>query len=109
MKKTDLRNIMVLAWRFVKRNGYSISEALKTSWLNYKLVESLKGEIVEFYYQKVDGSIRQAFGTLQSEILPETAGTKKTIDGCQVYYDTDKGAWRSFRKCNLRHVGRITA
>lgn len=100
---------MNLAWQFVRRNGYAMSEAMKTAWLNWKLVNALRGEIVEFYYQKVDGTIRQAFGTLQSDRLPETAGTKRTYDNCQVYYDTDKGEWRSFRKCNLRHVGRLTA
>ena len=109
MKKTELQQIMTLAWRFVRQNGYTMSEALKTSWLNYRLVNALKAEIVEFYYQKVDGTIRQAFGTLQSDRLPQTAGTKKSVDSCQVYFDTEKGEWRSFKKCNLYHIGRITA
>ena len=109
MKTTELRSIMLLAWQFVKRNGYTLSEALSTAWLNFKLVRELKSEIVEFYYQKMDGSLRQAFGTLQSEMLPATAGTKKNIDTCQVYFDTEKGEWRCFKKSNLRHIGRLTA
>lgn len=101
MKKTELRNIMTLAWRFVRQNGYTISEALTTAWANFKLVNALKKQIVEFYYKKTDGTIRQAFGTLQSDRLPETAGTRKPVDTCQVYFDTMADGWRSFRKCNL--------
>ena len=100
---------MTLAWQFIKRNGYSKSEALTAAWLNHKLVAELKTRVVEFYYQKTDGTMRQAFGTLQSSVVPATAGTKRTIDNCQVYFDLDRQEWRCFRKCNLRHIGRLTA
>lgn len=33
-KKIQLSEIMRMAWQFVKRNGFTKSEALKTAWLN---------------------------------------------------------------------------
>ncbi len=55
----------------------------------------------EFYFQKVDGSLREAYGTLMSDRIPETKGEKKTNDTCQVYFDTEKDEWRCFKKANL--------
>ena len=90
-----------MAWSFVRKNGYSMSEALKCAWANLKLKAALKVKIVEFYFKKTDGTLRQAFGTLLENRVPETKGTKKTADNCQVYFDTEKEEWRCFKKCNL--------
>ena len=100
-KRIQLREIMSLAWSFVKRNGYTMSEALRCAWANIKLRALLHTKIVEFYFKKTDGTLRQAFGTLMSDRVPETKGERKTADNCQVYFDTEKEAWRSFKKCNL--------
>ena len=62
--KNQLREIMLQAWQFVRRNGYSMSEALRCAWVNYKLRLAMTSRIVKFYFQKIDGSIREAFGTL---------------------------------------------
>lgn len=100
MKET-LRKIMKLAWQFVKRNGFSLSEALKESWANIKLVNAMHKGIVKFYFTKVDGSKREAYGTLSSEVIPPVGGERKNNDTCQVYFDTEKQAWRCFKKANL--------
>lgn len=100
-KRNQLREIMNLAWQMVKRNGYSMSEALKVAWVNIRLRALLSKKIVEFYFKKTDGTLRQAFGTLMSDKIPETKGMKKTADNCQVYFDTEKEEWRCFKKCNL--------
>ena len=68
--KETLREIMTMAWAFVKRNGYSLSEALSTAWRNIKLRIAMKNRIVKFYFQKVDGTIREAFGTLSERLIP---------------------------------------
>ena len=59
-----LHEVMSLAWQFVKRNGYTMSEAMKVSWANLKLKGEMKKKIVKFYFKKVDGSVREAYGTL---------------------------------------------
>lgn len=62
-KRNKLSEIFKLAWQFVKRNGYKLSEALKCAWLNIKLKAEMKKRIVKFYFQKIDGSLREAYGT----------------------------------------------
>lgn len=59
--------------------------------------------IVKFYFQKVDGSIREAWGTLNVKSIPTTAGTnnKAKNDTVQSYFDTEKQEYRSFKKLNL--------
>ena len=84
-KRNQLSEIMNLAWQMVRRNGYTMSEALKVAWTNIKLRALLHKKVVEFYFKKTDGTLRQAFGTLMSGRIPETKGTKKTADNCQVY------------------------
>lgn len=100
-KRNQLSEIMRMAWSFVRKNGYSMSEALKCAWANIKLRALLGKKVVEFYFKKTDGTLRQAFSTLMSDRIPETKGTKKTADSCQVYFDTEKEEWRCFKKCNL--------
>ena len=53
--RTQLSEIMSLAWQFVKHNGYTMSEALKTAWANMKLRAQMKHWIVRFYSRNVDG------------------------------------------------------
>lgn len=101
-RKITLANIMSLAWQFVKRNGYTMSEALKAAWLNAKVTKAMRGGIVQFFFKKVDGTIRQAFGTLDPNRVPATQGTgRKPNETVQVYFDTDRQEYRSFKKCNL--------
>ena len=85
--RSQTSEVMCLAWQMVKRNGYSMSEALKTAWLNIKLKAQMKERIVKFYFQKVDGSIREAYGTLKESLLPPTKGTenRKKSDTVQTY------------------------
>ena len=65
-KRNQLSEIMRLAWQFVKRNGYTMSEALKTAWANMKLRAQMKHRIVRFYFRKIDGTIERHTGHLKS-------------------------------------------
>lgn len=101
-KRNSMREIMKLAWQMVKRNGFTMSEALKTAWRNIKLKARLHTGIVKFYFQKVDGSIREAYGTLKGSLIPATSGDdRKRNDTVQVYFDTEKQEYRCFKKANL--------
>ncbi len=101
-RKSTLASIMRLAWQFVKRNGFTMAEALKCAWANIKLKNAMTGRIVKFYFTKVDGSIREAYGTLKESLLPATQGSgRKTNDTLQTYFDTEKQEWRCFKKANL--------
>lgn len=101
-RKSTLASIMRLAWQFVKRNGFTMAEALKVAWLNAKVTKAMRTGIVQFFFMKVDGTLRQAFGTLDPHRLPETQGSgRRPADTVQVYFDTEKQEYRSFKKCNL--------
>ena len=59
---------------------------------------------VRFCFRKIDGTIREAVGTLLDIVVPATKGSaqgKKTNDDVQVYFDTEKNEYRSFKKANL--------
>lgn len=49
-KRNLLKEIMSLAWSFARKNGYSMSEALKCAWTNIKLRALLHKKVVEFYF-----------------------------------------------------------
>lgn len=94
--------IFKLAWQFVRKNGFNMSLALQVAWCNFKLKAAMKTRIVKFYFQKVDGSIREAYGTLKESLLPATQGTgRKASPTVQTYFDTEKGEWRCFKFANL--------
>lgn len=101
--KNKMREVMILAWQMVKKNGFSMSEALKTAWLNMKLKAAMKERIVKFFFQKVDGSIREAYGTLKESLLPPTKGedSRRKNTTVQVYFDTEKSEYRCFKVANL--------
>lgn len=68
-------------------------------------VKAMKSRIVEFYFVKKDGTVRQAFGTLQDEvILPLIKDTSNREPNPELvtYYDTVKRQFRSFRKENFK-------
>lgn len=96
------RNVMNLAWQFIKRNGYSLKEAMVCAWANIKLKREMAKRIVKFYFQKIDGTLREAYGTLAESMLPPTKGNgRKANDSVQTYFDTEKQEYRCFKKANL--------
>ena len=102
LTRINKSELFSLAWQFVKRNGLTMADALRTAWRNIKVKMMMSERIVKFYYQKVDGSIREAYGTLKSDLIPAIAGSdRKKNDTVQVYYDSERESWRCFKKANL--------
>lgn len=100
--------IMQQAWQFVRRNGMNMSEALTVAWRNIKIKVMMKTRIVKFYFQKVDGSIREAYGTLKENLIPATVGSdRKRNDTVSTYFDTEKQEWRCFKKANLINIATV--
>lgn len=69
-------------------------------------VKAMKSRIVEFFFLKKDGTVRQAFGTLQDDvILPliKDATNREPNPELVTYFDTVKKQFRSFRKENFQH------
>ena len=64
----------------------------------------MRNGVCHFVYTKKDGSVREAFGTLDKGVLNATLkGTGESPEtwGCCYYHDTIKGGARSFRWENL--------
>ena len=97
---------MLLAWQFIKKNGMNLSDALKCAWANIKLKIKMLAAVVKFYFLKIDGTIREAYGTLASSKIPALVGgdKRKRNDGVQTFFDTEKGEWRCFKKANLIRI-----
>ena len=100
------RNVFNLAWNFVRNFGMNLSEALRKAWANIKLIKKMRSMVVKFAYMKIDGTIRQAYGTLDEAYLPSNAikGTGKSSPKTQVYFDKEVNGFRCFRKENILWV-----
>ncbi|HIR82945.1 MAG TPA: DUF2693 domain-containing protein [Candidatus Cryptobacteroides pullicola] len=64
----------------------------------------MRNGICHFAYRKKDGTIREAFGTLDRGVLRATlegTGISPECWGCCYYHDVVKGGARSFRWENL--------
>lgn len=60
--------------------------------------KKLRENILVFEFQKRDGTIRRAVGTLYPDLLPPIKGTGGPKPAYQmVYFDLEKIEWRSFR------------
>ena len=102
-----MREIMLLAHQFIKKNGYDKREALIVAWMNYKLRSAMVQRIVKFYYTKVSGEVREAWGTLRADLLPQTGDSgRKPNPTVQVYWDTEREAFRCFKKANILSIAR---
>ena len=70
-----------------------------------KLKVAMKQRIVKFYFKKVDGSVREAYGTLKENLIPATSGdSRKKNDTVQVYFDTERQEYRCYKKANLLNI-----
>lgn len=91
--------IFSLAWQMVRVQGMTMSDALKTAWANAKVVNGLRKGVCRFKFNKLDGTVREAVGTLVETLIPETRGTgRRRAESVQCYFDLQKNEWRCFRK-----------
>lgn len=86
-----------------RRTGSQIAGGAKAI-----LIESAKrimrSGICHFVYTKKDGTLREAWGTLNRELVEKHIngnGVSRECYATTAYFDTEKGGWRSFRWENL--------
>ena len=76
----------------------SISKGMMIETLKKRM---MRGEVVKFCYHKLDGSIRFAVGTLQTDAVKANVagmGIPKCYYGMFAYIDLQKMAWRGFKE-----------
>lgn len=89
--------------RIAKVTG-SACMAVSKAMLIEEAKEQMRKGVCHFIYEKKDGTVREAFGTLDRGVLCATlqgTGMSPECWGCCYYHDVVKGAARSFRWENL--------
>jgi hypothetical protein len=92
---------MKRAWSIYRSTTKSFAVCLSIAWRAYKLAQAMKDHIVEFTFEKVDGTLRRAKGTLQVPSFKPSSSNRSENFKSIVYYDVDRQAFRSFRTENL--------
>ena len=93
---------MQLIGHFINKCSMAIEEAEMVADLNECLYHKMQTSDVRFQFQKKDGSIRNAYGTLRSDVLPQIKGTgRKLNDDLQLFFDLECREFRCFTKSKL--------
>lgn len=105
MKTADnfRKRVMKYAWQLWKTTGQMWRVCMIKAWQLYRLAKSMREGVRTFYYQKADGSIRRAEGTLSNLPAGITGGKKLTKPSFKTmtYFDVEKNAFRCFRVENF--------
>lgn len=89
------------AWAIARATGKAFAGCLSRAWQLYRLTKRMRAGIVRFAYEKTDGSLRRAAGTLQHTV-GQIRGTGCPDNGRTVrYFDVEACGWRSFRVENF--------
>ena len=72
------------------------------------LIKNLQKNVMQIIFNKVNGEERIMHCTLHETVLPETSiHNKKKNDEVLPVWDTDIGAWRSFRLDSIKDVKKL--
>lgn len=98
---TSLRSeVLSLAWTIRRQNsGLTWSECQKAAWNSVRLRAALYTGVVGFSYTKENGEVRQAVGTLNTNLYRyESKGVGSPANPMVVkYYDVEAAGFRSCR------------
>ncbi len=85
----------------LRKSFASWASCLSYAWKLAKLKFSMLKGVVEFAYTKVDGTLRNAVGTLSQPFVDYEFKGKASSTGVFSYFDVDQGAFRCFKIENL--------
>lgn len=103
MKTTDYSfrtKVFRQAWTMVKETGKSFAICLSRAWALFRLKKEMAKGLVKFAYEKLDGSLRVAYGTLKDvdiTVMRSRPASIKTFN----YFDVESNGFRCFRIENL--------
>lgn len=96
------------AKNIVLNNSDMLTATSKAVELETMKKRMMRGEVVRFAYMKLNGEVRTAVGTLQSDAVKANVvgtGISKRYYGMFVYLDLEKMAFRGFKE--ERFIGTI--
>ena len=100
MKKSFRHKVFCMAYELVHATGKTFAVCLSKAWALYRLTREMHKGVVAFAYEKADGSLRKAKGTLK-DIQSLIKGTGKENYKTVRYFDVEAGGFRSFRVENF--------
>lgn len=100
MKKNFRTQVFRWAYEILRETGKCFSVCLAKAWALYRLSKALKKGIVYFAYEKADGTLRKAKGTLK-DVQRLVKGTGKPNFKTMSYFDVETGGFRCFKVENL--------
>lgn len=90
----------MVSYKALNTTSKAFAVCLSRAWALYRLTKQMHRGIVTFAYEKADGSLRRAKGTLkdvQSLIKGTGSENYKTVR----YFDVDANGFRSFKVENF--------
>lgn len=87
-----------------KNTGKAFAICLIKAWECYRLKQAMTKQKVKFAYEKVDGSIRYAMGTLQDVFIGDVKGLSSPNPKVVSYFDLDAMSFRCFKAENLIRI-----
>lgn len=100
MNTTFRKQVFKQAQEIQQATGKTFAVALAKAWQLHRFEEMLRKGTVVFSFERADGTVRKAKGTLKG-IDGLVKGTGKTNYKTVRYFDVDKQAFRSFKVENL--------
>lgn len=100
--KTNFRTkVFNQAHELMKTTHKTFAVCLAKAWALYRLTKRMSSGVVSFCYEKADGTLRKAKGTLKEvqHLIKGTATTDSPKTVC--YFDIEANAFRSFKIENL--------
>lgn len=92
--------VLTLAHQIRRQNQFlAWGQCQAQAWQVARLRAALRAGATRFTFQKQDGEVREAYGTLCPDLFQyEHKGSDRAESPTAIkYFDLDKGAWRSFR------------
>lgn len=99
--RTNFRTkVFTQAHELMQATHKTFAVCLAKAWALYRLSKRMSSGVVSFCYEKTDGTLRKAKGTLK-EVEHLIKGTGTTIYSTVRYFDVEADGFRSFKIENL--------
>ena len=89
------KTVMLRAYHIMAETGKNWADCLRKAWQLYRINKEMHKGSVSFYFEKKDGEIRKANGTLKIEYEFKTQNQPNPK--VFTYFDVDAGAFRCFK------------
>ncbi|SHL52236.1 Protein of unknown function [Chryseobacterium carnipullorum] len=99
------KTVMLRAYHIMAATGKEWSVCLKKAWLLFRLKKEMHNGEMTFYFEKKDGSLRKAVGTLKMDKIDyQFKSENQPKVTTFTYFDVEANSFRSFKIENFMMV-----